>query len=214
MARPVAEAPPRSSKLLRVLHVLASIVKHPLVLLAAGAVVSGLLVPALTRGAQNHRQALEIKSDLVKSMSAAASPFLAATLANELVYHGKVPRSYDLAYQRWVTRDNEIWAQLRTYFPDEEATQRWSNFSFRMRDLYFYFRLPTNPTPSGYRGFYVEKLRHFVPNVDYASLDRWLANPTSQFDPGVDYSVQQLFYGFSSELNGIVNLVIGESQRL
>ena len=40
---------------------LTSVAKHPLTLLAVGAVVSGLLVPALTRGAQNHQKGLEIK---------------------------------------------------------------------------------------------------------------------------------------------------------
>jgi hypothetical protein len=92
---PASEASPRKATLRIRLGALVSVAKHPLVLLAAGALVSGLLVPALTRGAQNHQKGLEIKSDLVRSMSAAASPFLAASLANVLVYNGKAPRSYD-----------------------------------------------------------------------------------------------------------------------
>jgi hypothetical protein len=115
---PASEVPSKDVKLRTRLGALVSVAKHPLVLLAAGAIVSGLLVPTLTRGAQNHQKGLEIKSDLVRSMSAAASPFLAATLANELVYNGNVPRSFDLAYEQWLARSNEIQAQLQTYFPD------------------------------------------------------------------------------------------------
>lgn len=91
---PASEASPRKATLRIRLGAFVSVAKHPLVLLAAGALVSELLVPALTRGAQNHQKGLEIKSDLVRSMSAAASPFLAASLANVLVYNGKAPHSY------------------------------------------------------------------------------------------------------------------------
>jgi hypothetical protein len=148
---------------------LASVAKHPLVLLAAGAIVSGLLAPALTRGAQNHQKGLEIKSDLVRSMSAAASPFLAATLANVLAYNGNVPRSYDLAYEQWLARSNEVQAQLQTYFrdlPDVAGSYfgaSWGSFSLRMRDLYYFFRLSRGMgRHSGARAEYARRLQLFV----------------------------------------------------
>jgi hypothetical protein len=92
---PATDASPNKGTLHRALRAIFSGARHPLVLLASGAVISGLLVPTLTRGAQEHEQGLKIKSDLVESMSGAVSPFLAATLANVLAYHGKVPHSYD-----------------------------------------------------------------------------------------------------------------------
>ena len=179
-------------------------------------------MPALTRGAQNHQKGLEIKSDLVKSMSSAASPFLAATFASELVYHGKPPRSYDVAYQRWVTADNEVFTQLRTYFPDADATQDWSTFSFRMRDLYYFFRLPVTGT-RGYRAFYLDHLKPWVeescrptcgPPADWGRLEQWLAQPSGRFDPDVSNSLSALFYAFRGRLNAIVNETLAAKAHL
>jgi hypothetical protein len=202
---------------------------HPLVLIAVGAVVSGLLVPALTRGAQNHRQALEIKSDLVTSMSGAASPFLAATLANLLVYHGEIPRSYDLAYERWFARSSDVGTKLRTYYPDGDATGRWSTFSLRMRDLYYYFRLSSaDDIRSIVRADYVGRLKLFLagvstcssgggggcPNVDFKSIDSWLAAHGRRFDDFIDFYFEELLQAFKVELNDIVDATLRANPRL
>jgi hypothetical protein len=223
---PTAEASPEKATLRTRLGALVSVAKHPLVLIAAGAVISGLLVPALTRGAQNHQKGLEIKSDLVRSMSAAVSPFLAATLANVLVYHGKVPRSYDLAYQQWITQGNEVSTQLQTYFPDKEASLRWGTLSLRMRDVYYFFRLSTpDARHSGTRAAYVSRLESFLrtecdsqtgacPIVDFKSIDRWLAAGGGRFNDTVNFYVEELFFAFRTELNDIVSAVLETKPRL
>jgi hypothetical protein len=206
-----------------------AIARHPLVLLAAGAVVSGLLVPSLTRGAQNHRQALDIKSELVTSMSAAASPFLAATLANVLVYRGNVPRSYDSAYQQWFERSANVGTKLQTYYPDEDVTPRWFGLTFRMRDLYYFFRLSTpDARGSETRTDYVRRLKYFVagvstctrddpggcPSVDFGTIDLWLARPQRRFDDVVNHSMEELLIAFRVELNDITRAVLDGNPRL
>jgi hypothetical protein len=214
------------------LSALVSFAKHPLVLIAAGAIVSGLLVPALTRGAQNHQKGLEIKSDLVRSMSAAASPFLAATLANELAYNGNVPRSYDLAYQQWLTRSSEIQAQLQTYFPDLPSIPKavwggtWQAYSLRMRDLYYFFRLSRGKGRySGARTEYVRRLEGFLGErqklgcgdctfVDFRAIDLWLATRSRGFDDLVNLSFEEMMNAFKTALYDLEATVLKASPRL
>lgn len=131
-------------------------------------------------------------------------------------------RSYDVAYQRWVTADNEVFTQLRTYFPDADATQDWSTFSFRMRDLYYFFRLPVTGT-RGYRAFYLDHLKPWVeescrptcgPPADWGRLEQWLAQPSGRFDPDVSNSLSALFYAFRGRLNAIVNETLAAKAHL
>jgi hypothetical protein len=204
-----------------------SLASHPLVLIAVGAVISGILVPSFTRGAQDHRQALEIKSGLVRSMSEAASPFLAATLANVLVYNGDVPRSYDVAYQRWIAKSSDVSTRLQTYVPDLRGYQGdapgWSTLSLRMRDLYYYFRI--SPTANSFtRDDYTRRLQGFLaasplcsiqcPNVDFKGLDRWLRRPHRAFDDSVNYYIEELLQAFRVALNDIVDSVLDANVRL
>ena len=196
-------------------------------LIAVGAVISGILVPSFTRGAQDHRQALEIKSDLVRSMSEAASPFLAATLANVLVYNGDVPRSYDIAYQRWIATSSDVSTRLQTYFPDLRGYQEdgpgWSTLALRMRDLYYYFRI--SPTAhSATRSNYTSRLQRFLadsplcsvqcPAVDFSGIDRWLSRPHRAFDDGVNFYMEELLQAFRVTLNDIVDSVLDANVRL
>jgi hypothetical protein len=201
-----------------------SAASHPLVLIAVGAVVSGILVPSFTRGAQDHRQALEIKSGLVSSMSEAASPFLAATLANVLAHNGNVPRSYDAAYQQWITKSNDVWTTLRTYVPDDEATTEWSSFMLRMRDVYYFFRL--SPAEGGAtRAEYTLRLQKYLsrdcagpaavcPIVSFKEIDKWLANPRRRFEGSINLYMEEMFFGLRAAMVKIQRLTLDATPRL
>ena len=191
---------------------LARVLSHPLVLLAVGAVVSGLLIPSFSRSSENHKQRLAIKSDLVDSMSNAASPFLAATLANVIAHNGDAPPSYDVAYQQWVTRSNEAFAKLNTYLPDAEATQQWGSFMLRMRDLYYFFRLSPSAR-GGARDAYTDRLHTYLTSdcrdpatsvhcwqVDFDGISRWLARPNRRFEDSVNFSMEELFFGLRTAM--------------
>jgi hypothetical protein len=206
------------------------VVRHPLFLIAAGALVSGLLVPTLTRGAQDHKEALEIKSDLVTSVSEATNPFLAATLANILAHRGTIPKSYDKAYEEWYARGSVVAAKLQTYYPGHEVTQRWWGLTNRMRDIYYFFRLSTDDARrSGARLAYVDRLETFIgnlstckqpgggvpcPMVDFPTIDRWLAKPQRRWDDQVNFFMEELLLAFKTELNEITSLILDGDPRL
>lgn len=205
---------------------LARVLSHPLMLLAVGAVVSGLLVPSFTRSAENHKQRLAIKSDLVDSMSNAASPFLAATLSNVIAHNGDAPPSYDVAYQQWVTRSNEVFAKLKTYLPDAEATQQWGSFMLRMRDLYYFFRLSPS-AGSGTRDAYTERLHAYLTSdcrdpatsahcwqVDFGGINGWLAHPKRHFEDSINFSMEELFFGLRTAMIEIEQETLQASPRV
>jgi len=201
-----------------------SVLSHPLILIGVGAVVSGILVPILTSGAQEHRQALEIKSDLVSSMSAAASPFLAATQATVLAHNGEAPPSYDAAYQEWVADSNAVWTKLRTYFPDADATSAWSSFMLRMRDVYYIFGVSKSEGGST-REEYQRRLSDYISSlgrhlqqphflVDFDLIDEWLSKPERRFDGGVNYVVEELFFALRTAMVRIQGLTLEATPRL
>ena len=43
--------------------------QHPLVILLAGSIISGILIPFFTKSWQNHQKSLDIKNDLVSEVS-------------------------------------------------------------------------------------------------------------------------------------------------
>ena len=221
-----AEAPRRWEAARRSVRAGRSVASHPLLLIAVGAVLSGILVPTFTREAQEQREALAIKGDLVSSMSAAASPFLAATLANVVAHNGNVPRSYDLAYQRWVTTSNDVWTKLRTYVHEHEATVRWSSLILRLRDVYYFFRLGPGEGV-GTRWDYTNRLERFLQadcaerqstdqcwTVDFDVIDKWLAAPRRRFDDLVNFNMEELFFAFRSEMVRIQQLTLEATPQL
>ncbi|MEY2513369.1 MAG: hypothetical protein QOJ89_727 [bacterium] len=208
---------------------LASVMSHPLILIGVGAIVSGLLVPVLTRGAQNHQQALEIQRDLVNSISADTSPFFAATHANELVHRGRVPRSYDLAYQRWDARSNEIWTKLRTYYPDNDLPGECSALRQRVRGLYYFFRLPSGGDGPAARRFYLRGLEEILEGMPYCgprgvsqpcppgdldTLEPWLTKPTADFSLPVDIAMHELLDAFAFRVRSILDDILATDPQV
>ena len=55
------------------------LLKHPLIVLLVGALISGLLIPAFTRRWQNYQKALEIKTQLVSDLSKSIMGIVMAT---------------------------------------------------------------------------------------------------------------------------------------
>jgi hypothetical protein len=202
---------------------------HPLTLIAVGAVVSGFLIPAFTRGAQNHKQGLEIKSGIVDSISGSVSPFLAATLANELVYHGSAPRSYDLAYEQWDSRSAVVATKLRTYFGRySDATLAWGRLRENMRYLYYLFRWrPAGGSPRESRREILHLMASFLslhqcpssgPNgsctvAGHAALVAWQV-PRVGINADLDFELRDLLMAFRLESDSIIDEVLAANPRL
>jgi len=109
--------------------------QHPFILLIAGAVISGLLIPFLTRRWQDHQKELEIKIDLVNRINEAVSSVAASVQFSEMVEHlNKDDRKQDAqklldqAFLSWEKSSAIIGAELRAYFPKKQFEKKWATF--------------------------------------------------------------------------------------
>jgi hypothetical protein len=130
---------------------------HPAsLLLVAGAItalLSGLLVPYITRSWQNHDKTLErrstmlheevgIKSHVVNLIGVATANFLGASQVRPYAEPAHVTglSNYDDAYVRWSISSAEVASQLAAYFPRSPAERKWRYFSQNMRNTYLLVR--------------------------------------------------------------------------
>lgn len=102
--------------------------KHPFVLLLSGAVLTGLIIPAITRWWQVQQKELEIKIELVEAVSQSVMTFLTAI---QLVHIGarryeddkqraEFMENLNKAYPEWEVDSAVIGTKLRAYFPSTE----------------------------------------------------------------------------------------------
>lgn len=149
---PLAEnaKPPRTS--------IGAFFAHPATLLLVAGVItallSGLLVPSVTRRWQNHDKELErrsailheelgVKSRLVNLIGEASANFLGASQLRAYVEPSPATGlgKYDRAYVRWSISSAKIASELAAYFrPRSKPARRWRNFSHNMRNTYFLVR--------------------------------------------------------------------------
>jgi hypothetical protein len=203
------------------------VLSHPLALVVVGAAVSTLLVPLYTQQAQENQQALEIRRDLAERMSATVSPFLAATLSNELVWRGKPPTDYDLAYETWSTESDVILTRMRTHLDDAGIAETWQDYQVAVRWLYYLFKVG-NPA-EGSRGWILSKpdyLGRFVRkytacgetsrwclDIDIAELARFHIPPRG-INPSLDGALRRLLTVFRLENEALVDRVLEADVRL
>ena len=111
---------------------------HPLVLIAAGALISSYLLPSLTRQWQNHERELDIKASLVQEMSETAAEFVVAV--KTYAYHGfgsgrseaELNRDLSAARAKFDTKQSEIAAKLQAYFPETTLAEDWNRHADRL----------------------------------------------------------------------------------
>jgi hypothetical protein len=108
----------------------------PLVVLLAGAVVTGLLIPGLTRRRDNERKALEIKTNLVGDISEAVMQFMVAIQFAVLRAASQTQKEYDDAYRAWETKRAVLGTMLEAYFPTAGIGDDWDKFEDNVRRFY------------------------------------------------------------------------------
>ena len=108
---------------------MAELLKHPLIILFAGALISGLLIPAITRQWQNHQKALEIKTQLVSELSKTIMEIIIATQFAHLRAVSQQQADFDKAYREWEIQSSVIGTKLQAYFPDTTIPEEWTDFS-------------------------------------------------------------------------------------
>jgi hypothetical protein len=108
----------------------------PVVVLLTGAVLTGLLIPAWTRGRDEHRKALEVQTELVTDMSEAVMEFV---MAVQFVVLGAVTATqeeYDRAYKTWEERNAVLGTKLQVYFAETTIGLEWTAFADRVTRFY------------------------------------------------------------------------------
>jgi hypothetical protein len=121
---------------------------HPLTILCVGAVVTGLLVPAITRRWQDRQKELELKTELVAELSEAIMSIVLAVqfvrlardqtpaelLTREVLTERQ--RQFDEAYRVWEVRSAVIGTKLEAYFAGTQIPQNWSDFTDAVTAFY------------------------------------------------------------------------------
>lgn len=119
---------------------MSELLKHPFLLLVVGALLSGVVVPALTRHWQVHQKELEIKIDLVSDISVTIMTFL---MAIQIAHIGKDRYGQNpdqgtltVAYRDWQVRSVVIGTKLQAYFHDSRVPEEWSHLCNVIEDFY------------------------------------------------------------------------------
>lgn len=143
---------------------------HPLFLLVAGALLTGLLLPYVTRQWETRRKELEIKTDLVTDICEATMGLVAAT---QVVHYGSVggrgmsQEDFNDSYETWMVRRAVIGARLQAYFstsadstpsiPDE-----WERFSHVVERFYALEGVPDEDARRDQREWIRDSLRSLL----------------------------------------------------
>jgi hypothetical protein len=109
--------------------------EHPLVILLAGAVLTGVVFPYLTRRWQNHQKELEIKVGLVSDMSQATMEFVMAIQLAHLGSTTQTGGQFDKEYRTWEVKSAVIGTQLQAYYRNRIPAE-WTRFSELVESFY------------------------------------------------------------------------------
>jgi hypothetical protein len=115
---------------------MAEFLKHPLTILLVGAVISGLLIPFITRRWQSHQKALEIKTQLVSELSRSIMEIIMAVQFAHLGARSQKQADFDKAFREWEIQSAVIGTRLQAYFPDTTIPEEWTDFSEIVTDFY------------------------------------------------------------------------------
>jgi hypothetical protein len=107
----------------------------PIFVLAVGAVFTGAY-PWLTKLRDDHRKALEVKTQLVTEMSEVVIGFVTAVEFEVRGLPSQSSGEYDEAYKCWETQRAVLGTKLEAYFPKAEIKADWRGFVKRVRDSY------------------------------------------------------------------------------
>lgn len=122
---------------------------HPLVLLFFGALLSGLLVPFITRNWQDRAKSLEIKTELVSELSETTMEMLMVVQFVHLGSSSMSQREFDLSFCGWEIRKMVIGTKLHAYFPGTLIPAQWEMYADIVTDFYALEGTPAEGLPEG-----------------------------------------------------------------
>lgn len=130
---------------------------HPLLLLTLGGLLSGYLIPVLTRRWQDHQKELDIKSDLVRKISESVISIVMAVQFADIGRQSQSMEDFDKAYREWELDRAVIGSQLRAYFPRSELGSKWDLYASLITD----FDILTTLSDESSRRKQLEKLESY-----------------------------------------------------
>jgi hypothetical protein len=123
-----------------------SLMRHPFILLVAGALLSGLIVPLITRSWQNRQKVLEIKTALVSEISKAVMEFFMSvqfvhlrkemSSGSEVTMLSQQQAEFDQQYKTWEVQSAIIGTKLEAYLSQSEIPSKWADFSTALTRFY------------------------------------------------------------------------------
>lgn len=112
------------------------ILKHPLVLLVVGALLSNYLIPNWTRQWQDRQAELEIKVALINSIDEAITQMVMSVQYAVLGSASQSQEDYDEAYRRWEVNRHIIRSRLQAYYPGSKLLEDWEALSAEVTEFY------------------------------------------------------------------------------
>ena len=140
----------------------AKLLANPLLVTVVAAILSGLLIPYVSRGWQNHQKALEVKTGLVTQMSESSSGTVATSrfLAASLISPTTDPQPiWNDAYRNWVTESSSIGARLQAYV-SRQTGDGWRSFGYSVTD---FLSLSVAPKSSASREAQINEINALLP---------------------------------------------------
>jgi hypothetical protein len=131
-----AAGPPDNAAWSRRMRGVGSALRHPALLLTAGALISSYLIPSFTRQWQDHQRELELKSELASQITESTTSII---LAAHIVHIDRSPSEDQRAQQtwrEWRIRHAVTGSRLRAYFPNSSLAADWNGFGQELNAFY------------------------------------------------------------------------------
>lgn len=100
--------------------------RHPVLLMVVGALLTAYLIPSFTRKWQDHQRALEVRSTLASQIAASATSALMRS--DETYSRRRFTRADENAWLAWRIESAAVQARLRAYLADSTLAGDWNEF--------------------------------------------------------------------------------------
>jgi hypothetical protein len=114
--------------------------RHPLLLLVATAVISGLLVPSITQGWQANSRKAQIRADLIAEAGAATADILIATQIKEFGGYSMNDGGIDPQDIADFKKRNGalivVSGKMRAYLQGADISREWDRFGDMLTNVY------------------------------------------------------------------------------
>ena len=159
-------------------QVVSDLLRHPLFLLLATALISGLLVPFVASGWQRQQKENELNTVLVGEMADSVARILIATQFAVLSAPSQSPADFDNAYKNWEISRVVIKAKILGVTRKPGLAEEWDKFGERVTR--FYAITAYHESPQGVadlnaiaRGYPGRLLSRVVDGIGFVVLVGW-----------------------------------------